>query len=470
MFFQQVARHGDKLAIIDGDRQISYAQLAELCDELAESLASLHSKAVIFILAKDSLSTVVAYLTCLQQGHCAMLLSPNSSEQSLAQLQAQYQPHCILSATDDLLPAIHWCEKPHTQSLCADLALLLSTSGSTGSAKQVALSFANLHNNAQMIVNYLPITEQDRALCTLPLFYSYGLSVLNSHLLVGACCVFTSFSMVNREYWQLFDDLKINSFAGVPHSYQMLKRLRFTQKSLPYLRYFTQAGGKLDADSVLELAEYAQQQGKQFYVMYGQTEATARMAYLAPEKVLSKPQSIGQAIPAGQLSLMDDNGTTIEAAHIEGELVYSGQNVMLGYASKVQDLAHFEPTAVLHTGDLGYRDDEGDYFITGRIKRIIKPFGQRISLDDAERVVSEKGYPAYCAGDDQILVVAILNPQEPEKSDWAKGLKRQLASHFALHVSAIEVLVLNQLPINENGKKDYLAIMKRYQDGQLYDD
>jgi acyl-coenzyme A synthetase/AMP-(fatty) acid ligase len=288
---------------------------------------------------------------------------------------------------------------------------------------------------------------------TLPFFYSYGLSVINSHLLAGACIVFTSQSLVNREFWQLFKELEITSFAGVPHSYEILLKLRFTRMNLPSLRYFTQAGGRLSPALVAQLADYVNSQHRQFFVMYGQTEATARMAYLSADRALHKPESIGHAIPNGHLSLQDEQGQKITEFGLSGELVYQGPNIMLGYVSSQTDLGTFKAPKHLFTGDMAYQDEDGDFFITGRLKRFIKLFGQRINLDEVEQLLLEKGFETYCCGDDSKLLVAVKFGND------IKSLQSLISEHLQIHSSVIQILEVAPLPLTDSGKKDYYAIL-----------
>jgi acyl-CoA synthetase (AMP-forming)/AMP-acid ligase II len=446
MFWQDLEKFGQAIALTEGELIISYQQLADKCTAFSALIAP--GKQLILLKITNDIDGVIAYLACLQGQHSVMLLDPDISQHKLDRLIAEFSPNYVVDAGE----IQHLNSKRH--KLDEDLALLLSTSGSTGSAKQVALSFDNLQANAASISAYLPIRADDNAVSTLPLYYSYGLSVLNSHLVCGANIVFTAYSFVNREFWQLCESAKISSFAAVPHSYSMLMRLRFTSMELPHLRYFTQAGGKLPKAISLALATYADANEKQFYMMYGQTEATARMAFLDPNKALLKPESIGQAVPNGQFELRDETGMSIVAKNQQGELFYSGPNVMLGYAQNIQQLSSFTQISWLATGDIGYFDDDGDIFITGRKKRIVKVFGQRISLDEVERLVFEQGIENICCGVDNKLVVAL------QYSGDSSPIKSFLSKELALHSSAFKIINLDNLPLTNNGKKDYVAVLE----------
>jgi acyl-CoA synthetase (AMP-forming)/AMP-acid ligase II len=328
--------------------------------------------------------------------------------------------------------------KPTT--LFTDLALLLTTSGSTGSPKLVRLSYANLLSNALSIAEYLSINENERPITTLPMHYSFGLSVINSHLLKGATLLLTDKSLMEKDFWSLLKKEQATSLSGVPYTYEMLKRLRFFRMDLPSLRTLTQAGGKLNIELTKEFAEYAQNADKRFFVMYGQTEATARMSYLPYEQSLSKSGSIGIAIPGGAFTLLEESG----------ELIYQGQNVSLGYAESAEDLAKGdENKGILYTGDLAKRDNDGYYYIIGRKKRFIKLFGNRINLDETESVLKTRYVDCACVGtDDKMIVYTTEQGKEAE-------IKQFISAQLHLNPNAFEVRPIDAIPKNSSGKTIY---------------
>jgi acyl-CoA synthetase (AMP-forming)/AMP-acid ligase II len=310
----------------------------------------------------------------------------------------------------------------------------------------VRLSKDNLDANADAIAQYLSIGPDDRAITTLPMQYCYGLSVINSHLRAGASLVLTELSVVDRCFWDLFRRTGATSFAGVPHTFDLLECVGFDTMPLPTLRYITQAGGRMHPDTVRHYAELGERQGWDLFVMYGQTEATARIAYLPPALAGSHPHTIGVAIPGGILSIDSPDADGV------GELVYRGANVMLGYAEQRGDLALGATVDALHTGDLARRTPEGLYEITGRCSRFIKPYGLRVDLDRVERLLADDRITSMCTGDDRRLVVAV------EHADELPVVERLLAEQVKLprtHVAAISVDELPRLP---NGKPDHAAL------------
>jgi acyl-coenzyme A synthetase/AMP-(fatty) acid ligase len=374
--------------------------------------------------ASDAASAI-GYLGALAAGHAVILLEASADAE---QVLERYDPRYVVIGADvavreDAAPA----------ELHPDLRVLLSTSGSTGSPKLVRLTADNLLSNAAAIVSYLGIDPGERAIASLPIPYSYGLSVLHSHLLAGASIAFTEHSVIRPEFWAEARRHAATSFAGVPYSYAMLERIGMRDMDLPALRTLTQAGGRMDPELALRFAAQ-----RPLTVMYGQTEAAPRMAYLPPERLAAKPTSIGVAIPGGELSIVD------------GELVYRGPNVMLGYAESRADLARGDDQGgVLATGDLGHVDDDGDCFVTGRAKRIAKVFGLRINLDEIEAAI--EGPAGAVAGDDSIDVFA-------ERADAADGA-RALAARFRLPPRALRVHHVERLPVKASGKVDYGALV-----------
>jgi acyl-CoA synthetase (AMP-forming)/AMP-acid ligase II len=408
----------------------SHADLHSSARELAQQVAS-PRKELVLVRAALAPSTVIAYLAALAAGHAVLLVDGDSAE-----IERRYAPRFIVDhgevadhdrGAHGIRPALH-----------PDLAVLLSTSGTTGSPKLVRLSAAAVLANARSIVSYLELDEDERALASLPFGYSYGLSVLNSHLLAGGCVVLPSAGVLRPEFWTAFERHACTSLAGVPYSYALMERVGWRTHKLPRLRTMTQAGGPMDPDLVRSLAAELERRGARLVVMYGQTEACARIAYVPPERLADKPGSIGVAIPGGELSV---DG---------GELVYRGPNVMMGYAETAADLARGDDLGgVLRTGDLGHEDD-GYFFVTGRLKRIAKVNGLRVNLDEVEALVRSVGPAAALGLGDDRLVVFIEGGQDAARA--------ALAGHLTVRGRALVVRSVDHLPTTGAGKIDYAAL------------
>ena len=207
-------------------------------------------------------------------------------------------------------------------------------------SKFVQLSENNLISNSESIVNYLNLEQSERALLSMPLNYSFGLSVLNSHLQVGASILLTSLSIITKEYATFFDNYQPTSISGVPYFFSLMRRINFLEKDINSLKYLAQAGGKMDN----KLLEYYQQTTEQkkinFIVMYGQTEATARISYLPSQLLKEKLSSVGIPIPKGKIEIINESGRPVNQPDVIGEIQYKGPNIMIGYAEQLSDLSN----------------------------------------------------------------------------------------------------------------------------------
>jgi acyl-CoA synthetase (AMP-forming)/AMP-acid ligase II len=415
-----------------------------------------YEKRLIAVDCRQNIDTVVGYLAARLGGHATIMMAGNLSGNLKRRIVEAYRPHYLWRSPNiEENYELETLKDGLVTKINRQLALLLPTSGSTGSPKHVRLSEANLDANAQSIIEYLRIDKSDRPITSLPFHYSYGLSVLNSHIQAGATLCVTGLSVSQGEFWKFFRSNDCNSFAGVPYTYEMLKRLGFARIELPSLRYMTQAGGKMNKDLTLYFLALAEERGFQFYTMYGQTEATARISYLPYSHARSKIGSIGKPIPKGNWWLVKENNVRIEEPNQEGELVYSGPNVMLGYAESGEDLALGDCLkGVLKTGDLVYMDAEGYCYITGRLKRFIKIYGNRFSLDEIEENLSQAGVECRVGGVDNKLCVAVRNPNQ---IDTVQSLLRNT---FDIHRATIEALVVKDFPVSPSGKTLYGELFK----------
>jgi len=290
--------------------------------------------------------------------------------------------------------------------------------------------------------------------------YSYGLSIINSHLLKGTTIILTDKTVFFRDFWDIFNDQRCTSFAGVPYTYTMLKRINFDDIQLPTLKTMTQAGGKLSEEFIRHFNSYAIKNNVKFYVMYGQTEATARISYVPTEKLNEKIGSIGVPIPGGEIKIVSD-GVEATSPNVIGEIVYEGDNVMLGYAENRDDLAKGdELKKILFTGDLGYKDEDGYFYVTGRMKRFIKIFGLRINLDEIQKMIENHfGISAACTGKDDLLSVLI----QSENQLTEVNVKNEILKVYKLNFKTVVVKLTNSIPTNSSGKYDYKKINEMFE-------
>jgi acyl-CoA synthetase (AMP-forming)/AMP-acid ligase II len=449
-FARDLARYGDQLALVEGDRRLTFAELADRVDRTADELGA--TRRLVMVETANAIEAVVAYLGALRGGHPVLLVGENDRDQ-IGNLVDTYDPDVTFSAGAGWALEARRDATIHT--LHPDLALLMATSGSTGSSKLVRLSRHNIEANAASIAEYLELTAADRAITTLPMHYCYGLSVINSHLAVGGGVVLSNESVTEPAFWCRLRAERATSFAGVPYTFDLLDRIDFAAMSLPSLRYITQAGGRLEPERVRRYAELGRRHGWQLFVMYGQTEATARMAYLPPALAEQYPSSIGCPIPGGSFTIepFDDDHRGDHRDGGVGELVYRGPNVMLGYAHGPLDLGLGRTVESLRTGDVARCNAAGLYELAGRRSRFVKLFGVRTDLDQLERHLAAHDIRALCTGDDTRLVVAV------EGLD-VENVQAMVADRCALPTRVVRVVQADRLPRLANGKPDYAQITR----------
>lgn len=460
---------GDATAIKDEfSNSITYLKLNEEANNLASAIGR---RCLVFILCRNEIGSVVGYAAFMNNGIVPVLLNSHLEEELLCNLLSTYEP-AFLWVPREQMSQFPGMEEQYSiynyvllktgyskeYALHDELALLLTTSGSTGSPKFVRQSYANVLDNARSIVQYLGLDNTERPITTLPMNYTYGLSIINSHFLVGATLLVTEKTLMQKEFWAFFKEEEATSFGGVPYSYEMLDRLRFYRMKLPSLRTMTQAGGKILPELHEKFAKYAEENGKRFIVMYGQCEATARMGYLPPEKAVEKKGSMGIVIPGGKFHLIDVNGNEVTTPNTTGELVYEGKNVTLGYAECGEDLAlGDERKGILETGDMAQFDEDGYYYIVGRKKRFLKIYGNRVNLDEVDRLIKGQfEIEAASTGIDDHMYIFVTD------ENVAESVREFVINKTNLNPAAFKMIVIDEIPKNDSGKTLYKELSKYY--------
>lgn len=457
---------------------VAGAELSARVGEVAAELDRLPPGPV-FTLTGPTLAAALRYLGALAAGRAVLPLDPGATSAELSQLTARFSP-AVLTGLDagDLaesaglagtfagydvvkLPVLGLSlvradaagepPPPHP-----DLAVLLATSGSTGGPKLVRLSRRGIMANAAAITAAVGISGDDVAVTVLPLFYTYGLTVLNSHLAAGATVVLADGDITSRAFWDAVAAYDVTSLSLVPNHYEMLRRLRRGPDRYGRVRTMTVSGGRLRDETALYFHDGLRSQGGNLYVMYGQTEAGSRISVLPPDRLPHKLGSAGPGIPGVELSILRDDGTETTEPGVCGEVVCRSPSVMMGYANRAADLA--EPDGChgrLPTGDLGHLDADGYLWLRGRINRIGKVFGVRVDLAAVEQLLASRGPVAAVAADDRIRI-------------WVEGpagRERELARHVAeqlrVHWSGVEVRFTDRLPTLPSGKTDYRSLVER---------
>lgn len=443
--------HRHRPALMDdaGGSWITYAEVADRAEAWQRRLQGPRGLVLAFV--RNDVDSVAAMLGTMAAGHPLALFGADLGKAARDALVAAYQPDWLIDAgqSDDLAPRLTTPETP----LHPDLALLLSTSGSTGSPKLVRLSLPAITANAVAVADVLSVTADDVAAGYLPLHYSYGLSVLTSHLIRGARVRLTAAGLTDRQFWPAMREAAVTHFPGVPFHYQILAKLGLARLKLDSVRTMTQAGGALDVATRRLLHAHMDARGGRFHVLYGQTEAAPRMTTLVHEEFPEAPESVGKALAGCSITIRDPDQSGV------GEVVFAGPNVMMGYAQRRADLALGDTQGgQLATGDMGRLDDAGRLHLSGRSKRFGKLFGLRINLDELETLAQTLTDAAVTMQGEQIIVHAVSAGSEQDNARLAEQLVELFSGRFTIPRTAYVVRPVTALARTERGKIDYQAL------------
>ncbi|OQP58316.1 AMP-dependent synthetase [Niastella vici] len=424
-----------------------------------QSLRIDNRQGLVFLYNDNLIGSVEVLLNFLNSRFTLVLLSAQLHPSFKQDLEELYTPYYIYDASRAAIDAYNTAtvsatiklfrrEKPVEYLIHSNIKMLLSTSGTTGSPKFVKLSDEHLVQNALSILDYMPIKNDDVVPLNVPIVFVYGLSIFTTNCMAAGTIVCTDKDILQPAFWTDFTQYHCSTIGGVPYVYEMLHRIGFFKKEHPSLRYMTQTGGILNQALRNEIVKYSAAYNKQFFAQYGQTEAAGRMAYLPQEDLLTKAASIGKPIKNGRFEI--DAETS--------ELIYYGPNVFGGYANSTANLSTWHATDTLYTGDVAQQDEDGYYYITGRIKRIIKLFGTRLNLDEVELILKNAlgGQTVVCTGiNDKYLLVSHVNDQLQEDA-----VKQVLKEKLNIHPASVQVKYIPSMPLTPNGKIDYSTIMQ----------
>ncbi len=449
--------------IDDAGGQLTYGELTDLRGELSEILPE---RELVFCLCENRVGALAGFLSLYDCKDVCLLLSAHIDKALLKVLDDTYSPSYYWMP-ESITPEFGY-DRVYTYkgyvlcktgkkapALYQNLSLLMTTSGTTGSPKLVRHKYGNIESNAKNVAKVFGWTPEERGIIDLPMQYTMGLNVINSHLYAGAVVLLVEANLMNPKYWSFIKEQKGSNFTGVPFSYEILNRLRFWKMDLPCLTTMAEGGGKLSDTLFKTFADYAEEKGKRFFATFGTTETSARLAYLPPKQAATHIGSIGHAIPEGKLILVDEYGKEITEADVEGELRYEGPNVTMGYATCVEDLTKGDEFCGMYeTGDLAKKDADGFYYIVGRKKRFLKLFGLRVSLDQSEKIISENfgGLECACAGDDNQMQIYITH------DDMKEDVKKLISEKTNLMAKFFDVRVIDSIPRFESGKINYKAL------------
>ena len=454
----------DAVAAIDSQsNRLTYGELRDFAVEVGKLMPQ---RSLFFILVENNVGGIAWTMGNIIAGNVPLILNAHLDQGLYDSLYEIYQPPyvCVPITMVDRFPYETVCtycgytllktgNKPCPMH--EELSHLLPTSGSTGSPKLVRHKYTNIEAAGLNISSFFELTEKDRPLMVLPLYYTMGLSMVFSHFYVGATVLITNLNMTDRNFWKFMKEEHATSFTGVPYSFEILNLMRFFRMDLPDLTLLTQGGGRMPRELNLKFAEFCKENGKKWIATYGQSECTARMAWLPAKWAIEKVGSIGRAVPNGELSLIDSDGNPITTPNTEGEMCYKGKNVTMGYAKKKEDLLlGDERHGFIRTGDMAYFDEDGCYYIVGRMGRFLKLFGMRVGLDECERIIKGK-YPdieCACVGTDDKMLVYLTD------ESFKVQVKDELVARLKLVASSFEVRIISEIPKNEAGKILYAKL------------
>lgn len=494
------ARRPEAIALIDGKRRVTYAQLDQLANQFANLFrgagVTRHDRVVIAL--ENSIEMVAAYLGTMKAGAVAVPLPAGPRSDRLAAAVRSCAPiAAVVDASmladnqamtgvgrvfvagrlkpgselppsySALAPALAAApaERPDVRPIDLDLAAIIYTSGSTGEPRGVMLAHRNFTTNAASIVGYLSLQPGDRVMCVLPFYYVYGLSLLHTHLAVGGSVVIDNRFVFPNVVLRAMQEHEVTGFAGVPSTFALLlHRSDIETWSCPSLRYVTQAGGAMASSKIQEWRARGPQ--VPFYVMYGATEAAARLTYLEPARLDDKLGSIGKAIPNVEIRVVKDDGSPAAANEV-GELVARGANISLGYWNDPIETAQRFDRFGYRTGDLGYADEDGYLFIVGRRHDMLKLGAHRVGAREIEDVLQDfpavleaavVGAPHDLLGEIAVAFVSLRDGFTASPDSLEAFCRTRLAPHKV----PAQFLVLPELPkLGAVGKVDKATLRER---------
>ena len=428
----------DKTCLITPKDAVTYNQLFQRVIEIKEVI---HNTQIAILVFDQDIQCVAFYLSCVMNGVPLILIDGTYTSADIKALIQRFEVDSVAGcAFNDVAGQtlyekdnffIYKTGKKSDIGIHASIAILVSTSGSLQNAKFVKLSRENLICNTSQILRYLPINATDTAMPPPPFSYVYGLSVLNTHLSVGAKILLCNDSVLSKEYWSFVSQYNITNINGVPYYYDIIKRLNGLARLHAEPKFLTQAGGRMSESTKRYLIDYYKE--PKLYIMYGQSEATARISYLVPQLAKEKENCIGVAVPEGKITIENN------------EIVYYGPNIFMGYANSRKDLSYIEKREELHTGDCGHIGSDGLVYIEGRKSRFVKMMGKRLSLDICEAVLNNAGYECAVIATEECIHVFIVGSYD----------KRKVAELLKIPIVAFEATSIDALPRSHNGKVKY---------------
>jgi len=458
MFYDEVERFKNNVALfLDRTNKIYYRDIVAIAEKFQKKIKK---RSLTILITENSFECICGYISLLRANNPLMLLDSKIKKRDLEFIINKFAPEFIYCsiASQKKLPqnffdliysfkdfSLLKVKKSFSYKVNDKLMILISTSGSLAEPKFVKLSYKNIQTNTQSIISYLNLESSDRFITTMPMSYSYGFSVINTHLACGGSIVLNNYSLVDNEFWKFYSATVPSNINGVPFFYDILTKVGFEKVLEKKLKFLTLAGGKVGKKTFQNIASGCLQNDISFFLMYGQTEASPRISYhkVTKEDLSTNNIPIGKAIPGGEIVLRDGNDLPIKDQNIEGELIYKGNNIFGGYAESYEDLNSFDNKTELKTGDIGIKNKAENFYITGRKSRFVKIHGYRVNLDYLEKKLSSKGSTTACIGVNEKIYIFLSNKLS------------KMENIIDLPKNAYSVSVLKEFPLNANGKISY---------------
>ncbi len=463
--FDYINKYKKRIAFIEKNKKIYYSELFQDIEKLKDYLKP---RSLLLMICDNSYYSILVYLTSIKYKIVPILIDKNIDDQFLQEFIKIYEPDYVFGRNVQMLNEnkfrkvknyedYHLYEsKYQTKKLSDDLALIIPTSGSTGSSKFVMLSYKNLNSNTNSITSYLKLNKLDQSIFSLPFNYSYGLSILNTHISNGASLILEHSSPTQKEFWDTFKKhKKITNFSSVPLVFEFIKKFKINIFNFKNLKFCTVAGGHLGMENQKYFHNQFLRKKIRFYIMYGQTEASPRISYVRLSELKNNYGSIGRPISGGKFELINQRMYSSNKNHNVGELVYSGDNVFIGYCENKNDLNKVSKIKKLKTGDLAYKKNN-NYYIIGRIKRIVKCSGIRINLDDLEKKLNFEFNDIILIGNDNNIVILT------RKISQKLNIKQYMINKVKINPFFFKIVSIKKFPKLESGKIDYKLLSKSY--------
>ena len=464
--FNSLKKYSNNIALLNSDGLIYY--YSDLINFGIFLKKIITKKSFVVLVSNNSIETILLYITLLRNDCLVMIIDTKTNKDDFYTLIQNYKPNYLILPKNfkkinrnykifHTFKSNYIYKKKYNTNIKfkSNLSILLSTSGTMGSQKFVKITKDNIYSNTLSIIKKLKINNKDRAILNMPFSYSYMLSIVNTHIHTGGSIFVSSNSFLQRRFWNEMAENSITSFNGVPYIFETLDKIGLNKLKIKNIKYITQAGGKLNYNLNKKIIDFTKKNNLKYYTMYGQTEASPRIAILDSKYSSKKIGSIGKAIYGGKIWLENSNGKKIKQPNTIGELVYFGKNVSSGYAYNHLDLSTTSNNKfILKTGDLAYFDDDKFLYIKGRLNRLAKIYGIRFNLDELEQKLLKKGYNIVCVCINNKIYLC------SEKVYSDKKLFYTAAKITMLSKNVFNFIRINKFPRNNSGKIQIKQILE----------